>query len=217
MTHIDLKNHRWIYIRNKNRFGDDQGILFDRKKDWDTLKVESQFALEKEDFPNLIKTICDLRGVHISELPISMDEITMAIESMRNDAEKERDSLYTLLPSGILEHKKTKTTYIAASACSLIIKKNEDAVRPSQRKYRSGITAAKAVIRSMTPIGYWKMARLDSSVTTVEFGDSALSSAADDFLVQGPHHKVKGTIPTEVFQIARKFSFEFRVPDSLSI
>ena len=211
MNGLNLTNMKYVYVRNKNRFGDVQGILFEVTKDWEWVQEESLKKIRSEGFGDLIKNVCDLRGVSVNGLPVAMQDIEIAISEMsspkQNDVE---NSTYSLNENGFLVHKKTGELYISSYGCSCIIEENPDAKRPKRRGYRTGITASKAVIRTMTPMGYWKTAKLDT-MSEVYTDEHALYECANDFLASGLHHAVKGTIPTDVFIASKKMSFVFEV------
>jgi hypothetical protein len=213
MNGLNLTEMKYVYVRNKNRFGDVQGILFEVQKGWEWVQEESLKKIRSHGFNNLIKNVCDLRGISINGLPVDMQDINIAIQEMgekkQNDVE---NSTYDVDKNGFLVHKKTGELYISSYGCSCIIEENHDAKRPKRRGYRTGITASKAVIRTMTPMGYWKTAKLDVG-SEVYTDDHALYECAHDFLAMGLHHKVKGNIPTDVFVASKKMTFVFEVKE----
>lgn len=213
MDGLNLTKAKFVYVKNKNRFGDVQGILFELQKDWDWVQEESLSKITSHDFCNLIKNICDLRGVRVNNLPVDMSDIMIAIGVMSEKTESHlQNTWYTRNENGFLVHNKTGDLYISAYGCSCILKVNEEAKRPQQRGYRNGITASKDIIRSMTPYGYWKTSKITDSAR-IYCDEHALYECANDFLVEGNHHKVKGYIPTEVFQKARNMEFVFEVKE----
>lgn len=215
MEGLNLTRVKFVYVRNKNRYGDVQGILFEMDKDWRWVQAQSTTQIKGNDFCNLVKNICDLRGVTANGLPIDMSDIHIAIASMSESVESTstRD-LYETDDNGFLVHKKTGDKYISSYGCSCIIEHNKEAKRPTSRGYRTGITASKAVIRTLTPLGYWKTAKIcDDTEWWVD--DHALYECANDFLAEGNHHKVKGYIPTEVFQMSRQMEFVFQKTDDV--
>ena len=213
MDGLNLTKAKFVYVKNKNRFGDVQGIFFELQKDWDWVQEESINKIKSHDFCDLIKNVCDLRMVKVNGLPIDMSDIKIAIESMKEKKESHLDnSVYTINENGFLVHNRTGDLYISAYGCSCILTVNEEAKRPQKRGYRNGITASKDIIRSMTPYGYWKTSKITDSAK-IYCDEHALYECANDFIVEGNHHKVKGYIPTEVFQIARNIDFVFEIEE----
>ena len=207
---LKLSDCSFIYVRNKNRFGETQGILFELQKDWDWVSQESQKQIRSEGFADLIKNVCDLRGVNIGGIPIEKTDIEIAIESMKKENNDVQSNIYDTDKNGYLVHKTTGERYISCYGCSCVLVEIEGC-RPARKGYRNGITASKDVIRSMCPLGYWKTARI-STDSEIFYDDDALNEAASDFLVEGNHHRVKGYVPTEVFEAARKMQFSFEIP-----
>ena len=211
MTGLNLTNTKFVYVRGKNRFGDLQGILFEMEKKWEWVKKEAEKSLLQDDFCNLIKNICMLRNVKVANIPVNMQDIEFAVEAMKGSlsTNTEKDT-YEKTGSGYLRHKKNGNLYISSYGCSCILHTNPDAKRPQKKGYKTGITAAKAVIRSMTALGYWKMTKIDDE-TEIFTDNRALWECASDFLVDGKHHMVHGYIPTEVFQASKTMKFVFEV------
>ena len=199
---MQIQRSIFCYVRNKNGYGDSQGILFDRRRTWPLLQEESLSFMDNHDFVNLIKQICDLRGIQAKGVPVTVDDIQEAREEMQISLSSSGSSsnIYIDHGHGHVEHKETGVHYLRGYACSCILETNPDAER-KKRSYRSGKTAAKQAIRTMLPIGYWKTAKLLDAV--MYHDHSALKECANDFLGGGRHHLVKGMIPSEVFQILR--------------
>lgn len=218
MRLTNIESFKWIYIRTYNRFGDKQGILFDRERMYQDVCSESLSFVHNDGCNQLIKQICDLRGIRIKGLPISMEDVDIALEEVSNSLSisKNGESVsshpkhFEKLPNGILKHKEKQRYYFGGFACSVILEKNDAAKRPNKKGFRNGVTAAKSVIRSMTSISQWKMATIDSESEI--YGDmAAVYEAAQDFFVENRHHLVKGMIPNEVFKAAKTMDFHFTV------
>ncbi len=209
MEGLNLTSAKFVYVRGKNRFGDKHAVLFEMEKNWDWVLEQFQLSLHRSDFDMFVKSVCDLRGVTVSNLPIELDDIHFAINSMKNSEHKAKTETYEKV-DGFLLHKANRQKYISSYGCSCILWENKEAKRPNTRGYRTGVTAAKAVIRSLTALGCWKMVKIDED-SEVFVDNRALWEAASDFLVEGNHNKVRGYIPTEVFEASKTMQFVFEI------
>ena len=198
---MKIPNSKFCYVRNINTHGDKQGILFERERTWEDIKSESHKLMRQHDFANLIKNVADMRGVNANGVPVSVADIQVATGELLESTSSESSSIYIDHGMGHLEHRHTGVHYMRGYASSCVLEANPDANRKA-RQYRSGRTAAKQVIRTMTPMGYWKTAKLIDA--EIYHDDQALLECANDYLISGKHHLVKGYIPTEVFQVLRR-------------
>jgi hypothetical protein len=206
-----LSDYKFCYVRGKNSAGDTQGVLFELEKDWNWVKKESNKIIMKDDFAELIRTVCDLRGIKVRGLPVDSIDIQSAIESFRQkdeDTKTIESKTYDILDNGLLCHKKSRKNYISGYGCSCILIENPDKKEIKKRGYRNGLSASKSIIRTMTPYGNWKTSCINED-SEVFFDDHALYHCSNDFFADGNHHKVKGNIPTEVFQMARNLQYTF--------
>ena len=206
-----MSDYKFCYVRGINPSNEEEGTLFDLEKNWEWVESESNKIINREDFSDLIRTICDLRGVMVKGISIDNRDIETAIRSFRNNKEQTNiveSNTYEFLQNGLLRHNESKEIFLSGYGCSVILKKASEKKTAKKREYKTGLSASKSVIRTMTPYGNWKTSYIGES-TEVFFDEQALYQCSNDFLADGNHHLVKGNIPTEVFHMARNLQFTF--------